>query len=372
MGLFFLLFFIESLIAGAAVLGYFVHTGRKTVADIEKYTRNYSIPLAEAFANVAELSFGTSFAGLNTLFQEKIQQNIVDEAFFVMGNGKLVVHSSSVKAKELDGNIANDEFSYNLDIIMAPLNSRSRAVHFTDYHLINAKIPFGRDFRSLMKEYLYPSIDKTGWIATRAVFFRNIPVGTVNFIISKERIYSSLTALVSDSLRIFFISIAGCFALSLIISFIVMQRYRRIQGEALAITGAMQGRRSEQKPAEAIGMGTLVLDKARSGKKFRIFRDSQTDREGRIIKTEIEREPRRVPETAAARPDDEYITVELLAEMDEEMRNIPHRNIHLIPEEDPAVDKNPPVFVPVYLGEDSELRERTVKDPIPVRRKELH
>jgi hypothetical protein len=45
--------------------------------------------------------------------REKLKENTVNQAFFVLNDGKIIVHSKKEIQDELEGNIANDEFSYN-------------------------------------------------------------------------------------------------------------------------------------------------------------------------------------------------------------------------------------------------------------------
>ncbi|MCL1833924.1 MAG: hypothetical protein FWG49_05410 [Leptospirales bacterium] len=52
-GIFFLLFLIESVIGIGGVASYIYLAGKKNIADIESYTINYSKTMAEAFADVA-------------------------------------------------------------------------------------------------------------------------------------------------------------------------------------------------------------------------------------------------------------------------------------------------------------------------------
>ena len=60
--------------------------------------------MAEAFARVAEFSYSTKkYSSLKTLFHEKIEENTIDEAFFVLSDGKIIVHSSTTAEKELMG-----------------------------------------------------------------------------------------------------------------------------------------------------------------------------------------------------------------------------------------------------------------------------
>jgi hypothetical protein len=229
-GIFFLLFIVECFISTAACTAYFLYAGRSRIEEMESYTRSYSISIADAFSNVAEIGYRTKKKSyIKSLFREKIGENIIDEAFFVLKNGKIIAHTSREKAKDLRWNIASDEFSYNLDLILKPVTSKSREVMFTDYNVISLPVSFERHERMLLKRFLYPKIDVTGWLVSKAVFVKKKPVGTVGFIIGKGRIYSFLKAHMYDSIRFLIASLAISFFISLVVSLVVLARYRGIQ-----------------------------------------------------------------------------------------------------------------------------------------------
>jgi hypothetical protein len=189
-GIFILLFLTETIIGSVAALTYLYLDGKKGIERIEKYTVNYSMTMAEAFARVAELSYKTkNYSSLKTLFHEKIEENTIDEAFFILGDGKLIVHSNTTTEKNLMGNIANDEMSYNLDMILLPVTKKSTELFLSDYNIIDTQVPFSRQERESLHKYYYAGINSSGWLFTKGVFINGNPVGAVNFIISKERIF---------------------------------------------------------------------------------------------------------------------------------------------------------------------------------------
>jgi len=240
-GIFMMLFIIESIIATLSVGAYFLFKGKNGVDDIERYTRNYSVTMAEAFSDVASLSYKSGrYRNLRLLFHKKIGEDTIDEAFFVLKNGKLIAHSDRSVEKQLRGNIANDEFAYNIDMILMPAKKRKRRVQFSDYNLINQKRPSfsfplgkGRDHIKFLKEHIYKDIDSPGWLVSKAVFVRKKAVGTVNFIISKKRIFIFIESHLQECLKVFVLSIIGVFLISLAVSIIVAVRYRRIESDAL-------------------------------------------------------------------------------------------------------------------------------------------
>ena len=234
-GVFFLLFLTVSIIGIAGVASYIYLSGKKNIEDIETYTVNYSKTMAEAFARVAELEYpGKKYTALKALFREKIEDNTIDEAFFVLKNRKIVVHSSIETEKKLKGNIGSDEISYNIDMILQPVYTKSHElIFFKNYNITDKFIPFRKWERDLLSKYIYEDLNTTGWLFTKCIFHKQEPIGTVNFIISKERIYSSIRQSI-DMVKLCSIFIIAVSALiSFLVSLIVFFRYRSIQLNAL-------------------------------------------------------------------------------------------------------------------------------------------
>lgn len=226
--IFLLIFIIEVAAASGGIFAYFYSSAKENITEIEKYTINYSKTMAEAFASVAELSYRTkNYSSLKSLFREKIEENTIDEAFFVLQNGTLIVHSNTTTEKRLRGNIANDEMSYNLEMILQPVKTGSRDLFFSNYNIIDKKIPFNRSERELIKKYLYTEINSSGWIFTKAVFHRNKAIGSVNFIVEKGRIYNLINTTLENIKLSLLISAAASFAIALAIAFIIMIRFRK-------------------------------------------------------------------------------------------------------------------------------------------------
>jgi hypothetical protein len=227
-GIFFLLFLIQMLASAGGISYYFFHKTKNDLTEIEKYTLNYSKTLAEAFADVAELSYrNKNYSSLKSLFREKIEENTIDEAFFVLKDGTLIVHSNTTIEKKLRGNIANDEMAYNLDLILQPVNKKSRDLFFSNYNIIEKKIPFNRSLRGLIKEHLYSDINSSGWIFTRGVFHRGKPAGTVNFIVSKDRIHTTIFSAAEDMKKVLLIALALSLGIAFIVSILIMFRFRK-------------------------------------------------------------------------------------------------------------------------------------------------
>lgn len=226
--IFLVIFIIQLTAAAGGIFAYFYSDTKDSIADIEGYTVNYSKTMAEAFASVAELSYRTkNYSSLKSLFREKIEENTIDEAFFVLQNGTLIVHSNTTTEKRLRGNIANDEMSYNLDMILQPVKSGSRDLFFSNYNIIDQKIPFNRSEREIIQKYLYRDINTSGWLFTKAVFHKNKPVGSVNFIVDKGRIHNSIHGAIDNIQKSLLIASAAALAISFITALIIMIRFRK-------------------------------------------------------------------------------------------------------------------------------------------------
>ena len=228
-GIFTITLLILLIISSIMIGGYFYFTTKKRIIETENYTRNYSILVIEAFVRVAELCYKTrNYSKLRILFQEKIDKNIIDEAFFVLHDGKIITHSNKTISKSLNGNIVNDEFAYNIDLILMPLKSKIWGTRFLDYYIIDKKVPFKKRITKLIKKYIYKKIDMAGWLTTKAVIVKGRAVGSVNLIISKDRIYNILQQHIKESRRISIIMIFTAFIVSIFISTIVFFRYRNL------------------------------------------------------------------------------------------------------------------------------------------------
>jgi len=377
-GIFLLLFLAESIIGITGVATYFYFSGKKNIREIEAYTVNYSKTMAEAFARVAELSYNTKkYSSLYTLFHEKIEENTIDEAFFVLTDGKLIVHSNTTTEKELMGNIAVDEMAYNLDMILRPVQIKSSELLLNNYNIINKKVPFKRQERELLKKYIYSDIDSTGWLFTRGVFKKEKCVGSVNFIVSKERIYNYINASIKQARRYSAIVLAVSIILSFFISIVVLIRYRFIQKNALqslSVPLAVSDEKAkpvDKKPPVA-GDETISTFIDETDLELDLIPDDDFDivlveEDGTSLAHDI------VPEAEKSSPvipikkhdiatdEEEYITVELLGEIEPETESP-------LPETTP-LQPGKHIAPVINLEEYKNLTNREIKDAIPVRRK---
>lgn len=233
-GIFFMLFLIESIMAAGAAGAYFLYAGAGRITEIESDARSYAVTMAEALGGAAELSYrAKNYTRLRSLFRGKIEERTIDEAFFILKSGKLIAHSDPAVEEKLEGNIATGGKAYDLDLILQPVNRKSTEVLFTDYSIASKPVPFDRGQRDLIRQYLYRGIDSNGWLASRAVFGKKKPVGTVGFIISKTRIHAFIRRHIERTLGILRLSLAAAFAVSLVVSLAVFARYRSIRKRAL-------------------------------------------------------------------------------------------------------------------------------------------
>ncbi|HOP28741.1 MAG TPA: hypothetical protein PKZ64_04165 [Spirochaetota bacterium] len=371
-GIFMLLFLTETIIGTGAALTYLYVDGKKGIERIEKYTVNYSMTLAEAFARVAELSYkAKNYSSLKTLFHEKIEENTIDEAFFILSDGKLIVHSNTTIEKSLMGNIANDEMSYNLDMILQPVTRRSTELFHSDYNIINKQVPFSRNEREPIQKYYYSGINSSGWLFTKGVFINGKPVGAVNFIISKERIFSSVKESIARGRIMLTAVLLSAFCVSLLISVIVMFRYRSIQRRTGAYefpqTHVERKLSAEKKPVVPQLHGDAIIPASEV-----YFADDDLDGipdepfDERIIEEEPELftlssfDEETLPELTGERAseNEEYVTIELLGDIDEE--------IPVKPELD--LQEGGRVYIAPVISIDAirKAKRKEIRDAIPV------
>jgi hypothetical protein len=223
--IFIFLLFAYSIAVSAGLAVYFIHSGRIITSGIEQYTKKYSVTLAEAVSESAASAYSTKKTGpLVDLLENRIREDVIDEAFFVLNNGKIIAHSKKTQDKSLGGNLSNDEFSYNLEMILYPSMQKTKEVLFTNYHLIDKSNPFDvydARIKKALKQYLYNGIDSTGWITSKAVFYKGKPVGTVSFIISKARIFDAIISRFEEIKKYWKYGMAGSAAFSLLIALMI-------------------------------------------------------------------------------------------------------------------------------------------------------
>lgn len=185
--------------ASSGIMVYYLYsTSKRDIGKIEKEARNVAETLTDASSKMAELGRGKARADqMNQFFKYNLDRKLFYKAFFVLENGTIEAHSNPGEVKELRYNIAADEFRYNLEQIYQPIHDQSKNIYFVDYFILDKKIPFRKKEIKYLKKYLYAGIDRNGWLANRSVYEDGKAVGTVNFLIGKDKVYS----LVRENLR---------------------------------------------------------------------------------------------------------------------------------------------------------------------------
>ena len=77
-GIFLMLFAIETVLVFVGTGVYFISSGKKRIAQIEKYTQAYSTTLSEAFAEVTQVSYtNKSYSKLKRFIRKKIDEKLL-------------------------------------------------------------------------------------------------------------------------------------------------------------------------------------------------------------------------------------------------------------------------------------------------------
>jgi len=223
--LFVMLFFIASSIA-------IFFQYKKVTVDINDFVvevRNISKTLITMYSDAAGLAYTTkSTYKLVSLFHQQQSLRGIKEIFFVLDNGTIVAHSDETKEKELHGNITNDEFRYNIDMILYPYSIQSKQLFIYDYFMPDITIPYSKDIRHLIKRFIYKDIDTNSWLVSKAVFVNGKSIGTVNCIIVKEPVYQIIDSSFYESMVIIAIIGIISFFTSLIAGVIVYTRQKKV------------------------------------------------------------------------------------------------------------------------------------------------
>jgi hypothetical protein len=228
-GIFFLLLILLEGILLSAVGGYFYISLKQDIYRAEYTARAYLSPLLEVCARCAAIGEDRKVvANLAPLFADYRAKGMVYRAFFVKENGEILVHSDPAEIDQLKNNIASDEFSYNIDQIFSPLNTKSSEPLFIDYNIIDEQIPFSKKEIRYIKKYLYKDADRNGWLLSRAVFRDDKPYGVVAFIIDKDSIYQSIKARINDAILWTKRAVPVGILAALILAIIVYFRYAGI------------------------------------------------------------------------------------------------------------------------------------------------
>lgn len=228
---------ISLLASFAGSVFYFYYFTKNAINKIEKDTKLYYAPLITAGAEVVELSLTEkNKTRINNFLLNTSKQSDITEAFVVKFDGGIIAHSDKNKIKELEGNIANDEFAYNLDQILAPINDNIKDYLFQSYNIPGAKNPFNKKRTELLKKYIYPKLENPGWIVSKSILDKKKkPVATINFFVSKKSIYSQIWKNLLFSKKLFLLSGCASLLFSIFISIIVFFHYRSLLKECQPI-----------------------------------------------------------------------------------------------------------------------------------------
>jgi len=225
--LLFWFFFIIIFLLGVGGSGYYLYKDLKSnIRDIEDSKISIIQSLADATVLAASIDDDNERKSrLDAFYTDSGNGNFYEKAFLVSDNGTIISHSNPAEAKELNYNIAADEFRYNTDIIFEVLNKTTEKVSVNDYYIMGSDIPFSKKEIKYIKEYVYPGIDRNGWIVTR-VFDVNSKKGQkINyvscFIVSKSTIYDEINNSIKSAKKSIVVISAVSFALSFIVSFVV-------------------------------------------------------------------------------------------------------------------------------------------------------
>ena len=235
-GIFFLLVLLFCGGAAVSSAGYFYVSSRSAISEFEHSIQSDLVPVLDACVQMGELDGGKgSGIRMSALFKDYHAGELLYKAFFVKEDGTIIAHSDQNESLQLKGNIATDEFSYNLDLIFTPLKKNMKDPFFSDYFLIEKKVPFDKEKIRYLKKYFYENIDRNGWILCRQVTLKGKPFGVVAFLVAKDPIYTVITNEFEDAVFHAEIGIASGFGLAFILSLIIFARYRMIYKKALRV-----------------------------------------------------------------------------------------------------------------------------------------
>jgi hypothetical protein len=224
-----ILFFIIAIVTSSGALFY---KYRQLVSQIDEFTiqvKNVSKTLITTYADAAELSYATrSSSQLLSLIQESKNIKGIKEVFFVLDNGTIVAHSDKEKANELKGNIANDEFYYNIDMILYPHVKQSRELFIFDYFVPDLPLPYTTIVRKYIRQFLYKEINTNSWLVTKAVYYKGKSIGTINCIIVKSPIYDMMNSYYKELLYMLILLCGVALVFSLCTGIVLFIKQKRI------------------------------------------------------------------------------------------------------------------------------------------------
>ncbi|MBP7901195.1 MAG: hypothetical protein KA015_00100 [Spirochaetes bacterium] len=226
--LLFWFFLIIIVLLGSGSTGYYLYKDLKnSIRNVENSKISIIQSLADASVIAASIDDEKERKiRLDEFYTDPGNKKFFDKAFLVSNDGTIISHSNPAEAKELNYNIASDEFRYNTDTIFEILKKPSEKVIVNDYFIIGSDIPFSKKQIRYLKEYIYPGVDRNGWIVSR-VFNVNMKKGqninyVSSFIVSKEDIYDEINNTIHTAKKSFILILSGSFVLSFTIALVIL------------------------------------------------------------------------------------------------------------------------------------------------------
>jgi len=273
-----------------------------------------------------------------------------------------------------------DEMAYNLDMILLPVQTKNSDLIFNNYNIINKTIPFNRQQRDLLKKYVYSDLNSTGWLFTKGIFVKGKPAGTVNFIISKDRIYTSIHSSIKQAEYYSLLVVTVSMVLSFFVALIVLFRYRSIQKNALGsytygdtVSSSVERRPLSVTTAAAEDDDVMFFPpdsnfiEPTMDYVIEDFDDKIVEEDGSIVPAENSLKSEKAAQVIPLRKhgqfpeEDEYITVELLGEIESAPDSELPVEIH---------EKIKEYVAPVINLDDYKSSiNKEIRDAIPVRKK---
>ncbi|MBN2434806.1 MAG: hypothetical protein JXK07_06020 [Spirochaetes bacterium] len=181
---------------------------RKTATDNEKIINNILNSINNKSSNDIKKIADT------LLVPSKNQdKNII----IALKDGTLLGHSKLGEMERLSGNIATDEFVYNIDLIFQPVSINLDSTFQSDYYIIDYKPPFNKKETERLKHYIISDIDKNGTLFSRRFVSSDNGEGVIAIIYSKKSLYSFINNQLTRLTNIKYI----IFAMSLIIASLI-------------------------------------------------------------------------------------------------------------------------------------------------------
>ena len=116
-------------------------------------------------------------------------------------------------------------------------------------------VPFNRQYRKLIKKYIYKDIEKLGWLVTKAVVVKGRFVGTVSFIVDKVEIYNFIKKHIALAKKILIIDLAASFGISFLVVLAFFIRYR---GSGV-VANCPEAKKSKSKPKGGAKRSVVLL-----------------------------------------------------------------------------------------------------------------